>query len=62
MASYAYTAINARGLEVDGVIAANDLGSAREQLQRRGLLADKISEVDTSERARREADHVRPAP
>jgi type IV pilus assembly protein PilC len=45
MASYAYTAINARGLEVDGVIAANDLGSAREQLQRRGLLADKISEV-----------------
>ena len=48
MASYAYTAINARGLEVDGVIAANDLGSAREQLQRRGLLADKISEVGTS--------------
>ncbi len=45
MASYAYTAINARGLEVDGVIAANDLGSAREQLQRRGLLADKISEI-----------------
>jgi len=49
MASYVYTAINARGLEVDGVIAANDLVSAREQLQRRGLLADKISELDTSE-------------
>src|SRR6478735_4544857 len=48
MASYAYTAINARGLEVDGIIAANDLGSAREQLQRRGLLADKISEVATA--------------
>src|SRR5579871_2268149 len=47
MASFAYTAINARGLEVDGVIAANDLGSAREQLQRRGLLANKISELDT---------------
>jgi len=42
MASFAYTAINARGLEVDGVIAANDLTSARDQLQRRGLLADKI--------------------
>ena len=49
MASYVYTAINARGLEVDGVIAANDLGSARDQLQRRGLLAGQISEVDTSE-------------
>jgi|SRR5579862_1090361 len=49
MASYVYTAINARGLEVDGVIAANDLMSAREQLQRRGLLADKISEVDNGE-------------
>jgi type IV pilus assembly protein PilC len=49
MASFTYTAINARGLEVDGVIAANDLTSAREQLQRRGLLADHISEIDTSE-------------
>ncbi|HUZ16348.1 MAG TPA: type II secretion system F family protein [Gaiellaceae bacterium] len=48
MASFAYTAINARGLEVDGVIAANDLGQAREQLQRRGLLAERISEMDTS--------------
>ncbi len=48
MASFVYTAINARGLEVDGVIAANDLGQAREQLQRRGLLAERISEMDTS--------------
>ncbi len=47
MASFAYTAINARGLEVDGVIAAGDLASARDQLQRRGLLAERISEVDT---------------
>jgi type IV pilus assembly protein PilC len=47
--SFAYTAINARGLEVDGVIAANDLLSAREQLQRRGLLAEKISELDTGD-------------
>ncbi len=49
MASYAYNAINARGLEVDGVISANDLAGAREQLQRRGLLADKISELDTGD-------------
>jgi type IV pilus assembly protein PilC len=49
MASFAYTAINARGLEIDGVVAANDLSSAREQLQRRGLLAERISEIDTSE-------------
>jgi type IV pilus assembly protein PilC len=48
MASFAYTAINARGLEVDGVIAAGDLAAARDQLQRRGLLAERISEVDTS--------------
>jgi len=47
MASYAYSAINARGLEVDGVIAASDLAAAREQLQRRGLLANRISELDT---------------
>ncbi len=49
MASFAYTAINARGLEVDGTIAANDLGSAREQLQRRGLLAEKIAEVEKND-------------
>src|SRR4051812_43492152 len=46
MTSFAYTAINARGLEVDGVIAANDLTSARDQLQRRGLLAERINEID----------------
>ncbi|HEY2353923.1 MAG TPA: type II secretion system F family protein [Gaiellaceae bacterium] len=49
MTSYAYTAINASGLSVDGVIAANDLSSARDQLQRRGLLADKISELNTGD-------------
>ncbi len=47
MTSYAYTAINARGLEVEGIIAANDLTSARDQLQKRGLLAERIKQVDT---------------
>jgi type IV pilus assembly protein PilC len=45
VASYAYTAINAQGLETDGVISAPDLSAAREQLRVRGLLAQAINEV-----------------
>jgi type IV pilus assembly protein PilC len=45
MASFAYTAINAQGLELDGVINAADVGGAREQLRLRGLLAQSIAEV-----------------
>src|SRR3954453_5018178 len=48
MASYAYTAINAQGLEMDGVISANDLDAAREQLRVKGLLAKPLNEVDQS--------------
>ncbi|HZS24435.1 MAG TPA: type II secretion system F family protein [Gaiellaceae bacterium] len=44
MASYAYTAINAQGQELSGVISAGDLDSAREQLRVRGLLAKSIAE------------------
>src|SRR4051794_652786 len=46
MASYAYIAINAQGLEMDGVISANDLDAAREQLRVKGLLAKALNEVD----------------
>jgi len=46
MASYAYTAINAQGVEVDGVINAGDLSAAREQLRLRGLLAQSLDQVD----------------
>jgi type IV pilus assembly protein PilC len=46
MASYAYTAINAQGLEMDGVISANDLDAAREQLRVKGLLAKVLNEID----------------
>jgi len=46
--SFAYTAINAQGVETDGVISAGDLASAREQLRRRGLLAQQIGEIDQS--------------
>jgi type IV pilus assembly protein PilC len=45
VASYAYTAVNAQGLETDGVIHAADLSAAREQLRVRGLLAQAINEV-----------------
>jgi type IV pilus assembly protein PilC len=48
MTSYAYTAINAQGIEVDGVISAGDLAAAREQLRLRGLLAQSLDEVDES--------------
>ena len=48
MTAFAYTAINANGLEIDGVINAGDLGAAREQLRLRGLLAQRLTEVDTS--------------
>ena len=49
MTSYAYTAINAQGIEIDGVISAGDLGAAREQLRRRGLLAQQLKEVAEGE-------------
>jgi type IV pilus assembly protein PilC len=45
MASYAYTAINAQGLELDGIVSATDLDGAREQLRVRGLLAKTLNEV-----------------
>jgi type IV pilus assembly protein PilC len=47
MASFGYTAINAQGLEMDGVLSAADLPAAREQLRVRGLLAQTISEIGT---------------
>jgi type IV pilus assembly protein PilC len=47
MASFGYTAINAQGLEMDGVVTASDLPAAREQLRVRGLLAQSISEIGT---------------
>src|SRR5919106_731766 len=44
MAAFAYQAINAQGLESSGVIHAPDVGSAREQLQSRGLLPQSLNE------------------
>jgi len=48
MAAFAYSAINAQGVELSGEISAADLAAAREQLRVKGLLAQSIKEVDTS--------------
>jgi len=45
VAAYAYSAINAQGLELKGEVHAADLHSAREQLRVRGLLAQRIEEL-----------------
>jgi type IV pilus assembly protein PilC len=51
MASYAYTAINATGLESTGEIQAPDLAAAREALRVRGLLAVQLNERSTGGKA-----------
>jgi type IV pilus assembly protein PilC len=45
MASFAYSAINAQGVELSGEIAAADIVSAREQLRVKGLLAQTLKEI-----------------
>jgi type IV pilus assembly protein PilC len=48
MAAYAYTAINAQGLELMGEVHAPTLDAAREQLRVRGLLAELLEELPAS--------------
>ncbi len=48
MASFAYVAINAEGIELDGEISAPDLNAAREALRVRGLLATTLDERASS--------------
>src|SRR3954453_14909030 len=45
MAAFAYSAINAQGLELSGEINAPDPASASEQLRIRGLLTQRLKEV-----------------
>ena len=45
MAAYAYSAINAEGIELSGQIHAPDVEAAREQLRMRGLLAQMLDEL-----------------
>jgi type IV pilus assembly protein PilC len=48
MAAYAYTAINADGLELTGEVHAPTVEAAREQLRVRGLLAELLEELPAS--------------
>jgi type IV pilus assembly protein PilC len=48
MATFAYAAINAHGLEAAGEVSAPDADSAREQLRVRGLLASYLEELPAS--------------
>jgi type IV pilus assembly protein PilC len=44
VAEFAYSAINAQGMELSGMVSAPDLGSAREQLLARGLMPNALAE------------------
>jgi type IV pilus assembly protein PilC len=48
VAAYAYSAINADGLELDGELHAPDLAGAREQLRIRGLMASRLDELPSA--------------
>src|ERR671922_863765 len=48
MAAFAYSAINAEGLELAGEVHAPDSEAAREQLRIRGLLAERLEELPAS--------------
>jgi type IV pilus assembly protein PilC len=60
MASYAYTAINAAGLELDGEINAPDQNAAREALRVRGLLALRLDEKPASSKGFAVVKKVKP--
>jgi type IV pilus assembly protein PilC len=61
MAAFAYSAINAQGLEHSGVIHAPDVTGAREQLQSRGLLPQSLAEkAGSSDGARQVFKKVKP--
>src|SRR5438874_592906 len=45
MAAFAYSAINALGIESTGELTAQDLGAAREQLRQRGLRPLELAEI-----------------
>jgi len=48
VAAYAYSAINADGLELTGELHAPDLSGAREQLRIRGLMASRLDELPSA--------------
>jgi type IV pilus assembly protein PilC len=48
VAAFAYSAINAQGFSADGEIHAPSVDAAREQLRIRGLLAERLDELQAS--------------
>ncbi len=62
MASYAYTAINASGLELKGEVQAATAAAAREQLRVQGLLAEQLHEVNAGSGAESAASFARSGP
>ena len=49
MAAFAYSAINAQGLVMDGVLSAPDPDAARDQLRAQGLLAQRLEQTGEGE-------------
>jgi type IV pilus assembly protein PilC len=45
VATFAYSAINAEGLEFDGTLTAADVAAAISALRQRGLMADRVEEI-----------------
>lgn len=48
MATFAYNAINAQGVELSGELHAPDADAAREQLRQKGLLAQRLEEASSA--------------
>jgi type IV pilus assembly protein PilC len=53
MAAFAYSGVNAVGVEARGEIAAQDIRTAREQLRQRGLRLIELTEIGSGEAGRR---------
>jgi type IV pilus assembly protein PilC len=53
MAAFAYSAVNALGVEANGEISAQDVRTAREQLRQRGLRLIELTEVGSADEGRR---------
>jgi type IV pilus assembly protein PilC len=58
VATFAYNAINAEGLEFDGTLTAADLAAAIGVLRQRGLLADRVQEITEDSTAASSATKV----
>jgi type IV pilus assembly protein PilC len=51
MASFAYSAINAQGAVMNGILSAPDVDAARDQLRTKGLLAQRLEQTGETDEA-----------